>query len=332
MKTAGKMLLFAALVCAFATSAAASGCGSVSIAEMKWGSAAIAANFDRIILEAGYGCDVKIVPGDTMPTFASMNGKSTPDVAPELWVKGVQTELDDAITAGRLVEGAEILSEGAVEGLWIPKFVADANPSIRTLEDALARPDLFPGDGSTDKAAIFNCPTGWACKISTQNIYNAFHAEEKGFDLIGAETPRALDASIADAFADKRGWLGYYWAPTAVAGKYEMVRLEMGVPFDQAEWDNCTSVPGCAKPERNAYPTSQAFTVTTRLFADRAGPAMDYLRKRRWDNGTINDVLAWQDENGESSRNAAIYFLQNYPELWTLWVPEEVAARVKRAL
>ena len=59
---------------------------------------------------------------------------------------------------------------------------------------------------------------------------------------------------------------------------------------------------------------------------------MDYLRKRSWDNGTINDVLAWQDENSESSRNAAVYFLENYPELWTTWVPEEIAARVKRAL
>lgn len=332
MKAAVRMLFLSGMAWACASIAAAEGCGPVTIAEMKWGSAAIAANFDKIILEAGYGCTVQIVPGDTMPTFASMNGKGVPDIAPELWVKGVENDLAKGIAEGRLVEGAEILADGAVEGWWIPKFVADANPSIKTIEDALARPDLFPDVDDPSRGAVVNCPTGWACKISTQNLYKAFDAEAKGFDLVGAETPRDLDASVASAFAEKRGWLGYYWAPTALIGKYDMVRLGMGVPYDDREWNGCTAIATCANPQRNAYPTAQAFTVTTKAFADRAGPAMDYLRKRSWDNGIINDVLAWQDENGASSRDAAHYFLENYPELWTLWVPAEIAARVKRTL
>jgi len=332
MKAVVKLLFLSAIAWGGATAAVAAGCGRVTIAEMKWGSAAIAANFDRIILEAGYGCSVEIVPGDTMPTFASMDGKGTPDIAPELWVKGVEIELSKAISAGRLERGAEILSDGAVEGWWIPRFVADANPSIRTIEDALARPDLFPDGTDPAKGAVFNCPTGWSCKITTQNLFKAYYAEAKGFNLIGADTPKGLDASIADAFERKRGWLGYYWAPTALIGKYDMVRLGMGVPYSEMEWNTCTTVSGCARPRRNAYPTSQGITITTKAFADRAGPAMDYLRKRGWDNGTINEVLAWQDEHGESSRNAALYFLENYPQLWTTWVPEEIAARVRRAL
>ena len=50
-------------------------CGSVSIAEMNWASAQLMANSKLIILKDGYGCDVSIVPGDTMPTFTSMNEK-----------------------------------------------------------------------------------------------------------------------------------------------------------------------------------------------------------------------------------------------------------------
>ena len=64
-------------------------CGSVSIAEMNWASAQLMANVDKIILKDGYGCDVSIVPGDTMPTFTSMNEKGAPDVAGEFGINAV---------------------------------------------------------------------------------------------------------------------------------------------------------------------------------------------------------------------------------------------------
>ena len=66
-------------------------CGAVTIASMNWASAELMASVDKIILDKGYGCDVSVVPGDTMPTFTSMNEKGRPDVAPELWINAVPT-------------------------------------------------------------------------------------------------------------------------------------------------------------------------------------------------------------------------------------------------
>ena len=63
----------------FSTFAYAS-CGKIKIAEMNWASAELMANVDKIILEKGYGCEVEMVAGATMPTFTSMNEKGTPDV------------------------------------------------------------------------------------------------------------------------------------------------------------------------------------------------------------------------------------------------------------
>ena len=51
-------------------------------AEQNWASAELMANVDKIILEEGYGCEVELVPGATMPTFTSMNDKGTPDMNP----------------------------------------------------------------------------------------------------------------------------------------------------------------------------------------------------------------------------------------------------------
>ncbi|TEU24298.1 MAG: ABC transporter substrate-binding protein, partial [Gammaproteobacteria bacterium] len=85
IKQAGLAAIFLA-----SSSAAIAQCGNVQIAEMNWASAELMANVDKIILEEGYGCDVSLVPGATTTTFASMNTKGQPDVAPELWINAVR--------------------------------------------------------------------------------------------------------------------------------------------------------------------------------------------------------------------------------------------------
>ncbi len=317
---------------AIAGSASAADCGEVSIAEMNWASAGVAAHVDKFILENGYGCTATLVTGDTMPTFTSMNEKGQPDMAPEMWVNAVRTPLDAAVKEGRLIEAAKILNEGGVEGWWIPKFLADANPEIKTVQDALKHPDLFPAPEDASKAAIYNCPSGWNCQVSSANLYKALEAEKAGFQLVDTGSAAGLDGSISNAFAKKTGWLGYYWAPTAVLGKYEMTRLSFGVENDKAEWDACTAVPDCAAPKVNSYPTSDVFTVVTKAFSEKAGVAMDYVKARNWDNGTVNKVLAWMDENQGTNEDAAKHFLETYPDMWTKWVAPDVAEKVKAAL
>ena len=67
-----------------ASAPSTSNCGKVSIANMNWQSAEVLANIDKLILEKGYGCQVELVPGDTVPTATSMTEKGKPDIAPEL--------------------------------------------------------------------------------------------------------------------------------------------------------------------------------------------------------------------------------------------------------
>jgi glycine betaine/proline transport system substrate-binding protein len=324
--------ILAAGLYAVAGSAQAADCGDVSIAEMNWASAGVAAYVDKIILESGYGCKVTLVTGDTMPTFTSMNEKGEPDIAPELWVNAVRTPLDAAIGEGRLIQLAPLLSDGGVEGWWIPKFLSDAHPDIKTVQDALSHPELFPAPEDPSKAAVTNCPSGWNCQISTANLYKALGAKEKGFELIDTGSAAGLDGSIANAFEKKTGWLGYYWAPTAILGKYEMVKLSFGVEHDKAEWDKCTAVPDCADPKVNSYPISDVFTVVTKKFSENNAVAMDYLKTRKWDNQTVGKVLAWMDENQGTNEDAAEHFLKDYADMWTTWVSPEVAEKVKAGL
>lgn len=313
-------------------STASADCGRVTIADMNWASAELAAYVDKFILEKGYGCEVELVPGDTMPTTTSMTEKAEPDVAPEIWMNSVREVIGKAVGEGRLKMASEILSDGGEEGWWIPKYMVDANPELTTLKAVLKRPDLFPNPENKSRGAIHNCPSGWNCQIITDNLYRAFGVEKAGFDLVDTGSAAGLDGSIAKAYERKQGWFGYYWAPTAILGKYEMVKLKLGVAHDGKEWDRCTGQDNCADPKPNDWTRSVVSTVTSASFAKNSPEAFGYLAKRAWPNSVVNSLLAYMDKQQAGGEDGAEEFFKKHEAVWIKWVPADVAKKVKAAL
>ncbi|MFK7893167.1 MAG: glycine betaine ABC transporter substrate-binding protein [Granulosicoccus sp.] len=331
------MALLAVLACSsFVSSHAANAeavCGEISVGQMNWPSAELIAEIDRIILSAGYGCEVQLVSGDSLSTLLSMIENGTPDIAPVLWVDAVRESLDSAVSEGLLAVAAEVLPDGAEEGWWIPAFIARQHPQIRTVNDVLERPDLFPSVSDEESEGIFyNCPDGWkACQISNTNLFKAYNAAEKGFTLTDPGSVAGLDASIAKAAQREVGWFGYYWAPTATLGRYDMVKLET-VEHDEEHWAICTAVPDCEEPRVNGWAKNEIFSVVAADFAREHPAATEYLNTRHWQNDVMNKLLAWMADNQATGSEAADYFLQNYEDIWTPWVSGLVVSRIRRAV
>ncbi|WP_305034206.1 glycine betaine ABC transporter substrate-binding protein, partial [Paracoccus sp. FO-3] len=183
---------------------------------MNWQSAELAAALDAFILNEGYGCSAEVIQGDTVPTLTSMVEKGQPEIAPEGWVDLVPEVIRSGLAEDRIVVTGDILSDGAVQGWWIPKYLAEANPELKTIEDVLKRPDLFPDPEDPAKGAIFNGPAGWGGTVITSQLYKAFGAQAAGFNLVDTGSAAGLDGSIARAYERQQGWVGYYWAPTAL--------------------------------------------------------------------------------------------------------------------
>lgn len=325
--------LAAAVLSGGAGVALAQDCGSVVLASMNWQSAEALASVDKFILENGYGCNAEIIVGDTVPTLTSMIEKGQPDVAPEGWVDLLPDVVNTGIKDGKILSTGPALSDGAVQGWFIPKYIADANPEIKTIDDALAHPELFPAPEDASKGAVHNGPQGWGGTVVTSQFFNAHGAADKGFVLVDTGSAAGLDGSIAKAYERKEGWMGYYWAPTSILGKYEMVGLDYSVPFDKDEWTRCNTVADCADPKPNAWPKDSVETLVTTKFAERAGaPVMDYFKTRSWSNATVNKLLAWMTDNQATGEEAASYFLKNNEDLWVQWVSPEAAEKVKSAL
>ncbi len=329
-----KKLSLAILPMIFASSGAfaADECGTVTIADMNWSSATLMANVDRFILENGFGCEAELVPGDTMPTGTSMIEKGEPDVAPEMWSNSLKEALDKGVAEKRLRYAGKSLSDGGEEGFWVPAYMVKEYPSLATIEGIRQHAKLFKHPEDPDHSAFYGCPAGWNCQISANNLFKALKLEDAGFEMIDPGSGAGLAGAIAKAYERKEPWFGYYWAPTPVLGKYEMVKVDFGTGINQEHHTSCITQEDCADPKPGMYPPSLVQTVTTESFAANSPAAYNYLANRSFTNQQMNGLLAWMEENQADGQTAMEYVIEEHEDIWTKWVTPEVAAKVKAAL
>ena len=338
MKSFFYSLIAATALTGFSTQASADGhanCGTVSMADMNWPSATLMANVDAFILEHGYGCQIELIAGATVTTFTSMEAKGEPMVAAELWANAVREPLYAAIEEGRLHSAIEGPITELGEGWWIPPYFSEEHPELKTVLDILERPDLFPAAEDPSKGQFVGCPAGWGCQLSNINLFRAFEMEKKGWILVDPGSQAGLDGSLVKANERKEPWFGYYWAPTAIIGKYGMKLMPFGVPFGGAEnWDGCIVKPeqDCANPKPSSWTNSEVHTVVTDQFKKQAGDALSYLQKRIYPGPVMNGMLVYMEEEQAQGPDAAIEFLIKHEDLWKTWVPSDVAEKVKSAI
>ncbi|WBA83250.1 ABC transporter substrate-binding protein [Endozoicomonas sp. GU-1] len=316
----------------FAASVSADECGDVTVADMNWNSATLIAHVDQFILENVFGCNVELVPGDTMATGTSMVEKGEPDIAPEMWSNSMRQAFDKGVEEKRLRYAGNSLSEGGEEGFWVPKYMVEKDPELKTIKGIKGKAAIFKHPEDSSLSAFYGCPAGWNCQINSGNLFRALELEEHGFDLVDPGSGAGMSGAIAKAYEREEAWFGYYWAPSAVLGKYEMVKVDFGSGVDVDEFINCTTKEDCESPKVTMYPPSPVNTITTERFAVKAPAAYKYLAGRSFTNQQMNELLAWMEENQADGEIAMEHFLTNYESVWSQWLPADVVAKVKQEL
>ena len=224
---------------------------------------------------------------------------------------------------GKLVELTHVLSDGGVEGWWIPEYLAEAHPELKTFAGILANPELVGGK-------FHDCPTGWACDIINGNNLTALNIEGTGLERFQHGSGETLATAIASAYTDKAPWFGYYWAPTSVLGKYPMVQVEVAA-YD-ADAHTCNGKTECDAPVASAYPTAKVVTAVSSAFMEREPEVAELLKNVTFTNAQMGEVLAWQDNNNASYDEAAVYFLTTYKDVWANWLNDEAKGKLAAVL
>lgn len=312
----------------------ASAC-SLTVANMNWASANLMAEVDKFILENGFGCEVELVEGATMPTFTSMAEKGEPDVAPEFWANAALVPLQAAEAEGTIVSLNKAPITGLGEGWWIPPATLEAHPELTSAEAILARPDLFPHPEDPSKGAFVGCPAGWGCQLINAQQYKAWDMEAKGWLLVDPGSAAGLDGSMAKAVERGENWFGYYWSPTSMIGKYGMVPVDMGEWGGDDNWHNCVVKPEqeCGDPKPTSWIKSEVYTIASSNFVDQAGQdGIFYLRSRTWPGPVMNSMLVYMADNQAEGSDAAIEFLLQHEDVWKEWVGADMRIKIKNAL
>lgn len=310
--------LAAGLMLAPATTAYAD-CGEVSITEMNWASSQIITEVAKFLMEQGYGCTIEKVPSATTTSVASLAENGEPDIVTELWLNSTGDVYRQLEADGKVSRLADVFDPGGVEGWWVPSYLAEAHPELTTVEGILANPEIVGG-------RFNNCPDGWGCRIVNDNLINALGVRDsmEVFDHGSGET---LATSIAAAYENQEPWFGYYWAPTAILGKYPLTKVKIGdvdTEIHLANQNKDNPDPGVSD-----FPPAPVLTVATAALTEREPEIVDLMSNLSFDIATLNSLLAWQDENGASAEEAAVYFLTNNSDVWSQWLND--SAREKLA-
>ncbi|QGG80416.1 glycine/betaine ABC transporter substrate-binding protein [Litorivicinus lipolyticus] len=307
-----------------ASGAAYADCGEVSIGAMGWASGETISALAAFVMEQGYGCSVSIVPTDTVPAVTSLAENGQPDVVPEVWINSapVYFELE---AEGKIISASNTFANGGEEGWWVPKYLTDAHPELATIEGILANPELVDN-------RFHNCPVGWGCRVVNDNLKVVLDMEANGLEIFDHGSGANLAASIASAFEDKAPWFGYYWGPTAVLGKYEMTKVNIGDVNPEQHAINQKADADPAQLGVSGFPAAPIKTAITADFAAREPAVADFVANMALPNDLISKMLFWKQENNASADEAAAWVLTNYTDMIMGMVNDDARAKLGKLL
>ena len=291
----------------------------IVFADLNWDSVEIQTRIAGFIIEHGYGYPVKKTVTDTAGQFPAFESDAI-DISMEVWKRHTRGRYESAIAAGHVSDVGSSLDD-SWQAFVVPQYIKDQYPGLVSVEDIPDYKELFVTPDSNGKARFVTCIYGWGCRdVNAQKI--ATYGLDDHVELYDPGSREGLFADLEAAYARNEPWLGYMWGPTKPALELELYRLEEP-EYSDACWE---------ADRRCAYPIAEVRILVVDSLENRAPEVVEFLRK--WDFKAEAQVSTeiWLNENKKEPEEAAIWYLRNFRDVWTSFVPDDVVAKVDEAL
>jgi glycine betaine/proline transport system substrate-binding protein len=303
----------------------------LKFSDLGWGSAHFQSELARIIAMHGYGYTVELVAGKTVGLFQA-NHMGEIDVYIEGWMANQQEAYDEAIASGDVVL-LGVLNDDNWQSLFVvPTYVIEGDPDrgiepmapdLKSVED-LKKPkiiELFADPEDPGKGQILTCVPGWACEEINADQLKAYGLEEY-YNLKSPGSGEALHAALYGAYQKGEPHITYNWGPEWVTGMLDVTLLEEP-PYNEGVWEENH---GCA------YPSQNLFITAYKTFPAKAPDLVEMFGKWKIDTKTLGQALAYIEDTGGEPFDAAIWFIEEREDIWTTFIPADVAQKVKDAV
>lgn len=308
----------------------------IMFAGLDWDSSRFHNAVARFILEKGYGCKTDELPGSTMPLLAGL-AKGDIDVMMEIW----KLNLGDAWT--KQVNRKKVIEVGvnfpdAEQGWYIPRYLVEGDakrgikakaPDLKKVSQLPKYKKLFTDPEEPSKGRFINCILGWSCEINNTKKLDAYKLT-KDYVNFRPGTSAALDAVIASSYKRGKPFVTYYWGPSWILGKYDLVMLEEPA-YTKESWEAFNDKNDLSKV--TAFPLTKVLIGSTPQFAKTAPQVVQFLKNYRTKSKDINGALAkLKDVKGATYDTVAREYLLAHRQDWQSWLPAPVAQKVLSAL
>lgn len=280
-------------------------------ADLSWESVQVHNRVAAFIIEKGLGgYEIEFIAADTL---VSINGLAQGDIDVDLesWHSSYLDVYDKGIASGDILDLGKNLPD-APQAWWIPRYLVEGPdalaPGLKSVSDLPEYAGLFPDSEDPSKGVIYTGVAGWA-QLTIGEEFFAEYGLDEYFNQGVAGSGAALAATMVAAYEKKEAWIGYYWAPTAILGRLDMI------PLAGSEYE----------------PADVNILVNSKL-PERAPDVVEILKKYSTTIADNNEFLARMEAEGWDSQQTAIWFLQEKETVWTAWVSDDVAGKVKDAL
>lgn len=301
--------------------------GKLVFADAGWDSIKFHNEVARLIIENGYGYETDVMPGTTAVTLEGLK-RGDIDIYMEIWTDNLKI-YPEAIKNGDFLEVSLNYGDNR-QGFYVPTYVIKGDPqrgikplapNLKSTADLPKYWEIFRDPEDKNKGRIYGAIPDWeADEIVSEKVKN--YGLNETYNLFRPGSDIALSTSIVKALEKGEPWLGYYWEPAWITGKYDLTLLEEPA-FDQAKWQNGYVC---------AFPSVPVTVCANKELPQKAPEVMEFLKHYQTSTVLTNAALAYMQENNVSPREAAKWFLKNNQEHWTKWVPEDVVKKVEEAI
>ena len=319
------LLCMSALLLPVSASAA---CESpIKFGALTWESGQFISGVLKYIAEEGYDCTVEEVPG-AGPALETALSQNDIQIIGEQWV-GRSPIMEDAIEQNKVAIIGDTLKGGATQGWYVPQYVLEENPGLRSYQDLPKYTQLFQDPEDPSNARFMNCPSGWACEVfNTRLLKNT--GLDSTFNNAHPGTGAALDAEIASAFEQHKPLLFYYWQPTGLMAKYDFAPLAF--PAYQEEcWQDLLLADGTSDCI-SGFPVSPLGIAASTPFIDTNPEIAEVFKRVQFTSDELNGAILEMSENKRSGDEQALLFLRDNPDVWRGWLSDDAAANLATKL
>jgi len=302
----------------------------IVFADPGWDSVRFHNSVAQTIIEEGYGYSTEVISGSTAATFLGLI-EGDIDVYMEIWAANLGDTYYNPLKEGVIIETSINFNDNA-QGIYVPTYMIKGDskrgiepmaPDLKTVKDLKDYWKIFKDEEDPSKGRIYGAPPGWKVDQILRMKMETWHLNES-FNYFSPGSDSALSAVIVGAYEKGEPIVAYYWEPTWVMGMLDMTLLE-DEPYSEEKWT-----------EENGYACEFAAMdiaiAVNKDLPERAPEVVEFLSYYRTTSAMASAALSYMMKNESDTRDAAIWFLKTREDVWTKWVPEEIAEKVKKAI